>query len=76
MLEYLPNDAAENKNNMRTDYYPNIVQGKTKSWIDVYVMNKLGAIQDGKPVYPMFAPDVHVAKEEIPTASGMPVFLP
>ena len=38
-------------------------------------MNKLGAIQDGKPVYPMFAPDVHIAKEEIPTASGMPVFI-
>ena len=31
VLEYLPNDAAENKNNMRTDYYPNIVQGKTKA---------------------------------------------
>ena len=60
---------------MRSDYYANIVQGKTKSWIDVYVMNRLGTIQDGKPVYPMFAPDVHIAKEEIPVASGVPVYI-
>ena len=75
VLEYLPNDIAENKKNMRTDYYPNIVQGKTKSWIDVYVMNRLGTIQDGKSVYPMFSSDVHIAKEEIPVASGVPVYV-
>ena len=27
-----------------------IIRGKTKSWIDVYVMNRLGTIQEGKPV--------------------------
>jgi len=53
----------------------NLVQGKTKSWIDVYVMNQLGHIQDGKPVYPMFAADVHVAKEEIPIAAAAPVYV-
>ena len=72
---YVLNENAENKNNMRLDYYPNIVQGKTKSWIDVYVMNRLGSIKDGKPVYPMFASDIHIAKEEIPVAVGMPVYI-
>lgn len=72
---YMPNESAENRNNMRKDYYPNIVQGKTKSWIDVYVMNRLGSIKDGKPVYPNFAPDVHVSKEEIPVAAGVPVYM-
>ena len=75
VLEYIRNIKAENIANMREDYYPNIVQGKTKSWIDVYVMNKLGSIQDGKPIYPMFAPDVHVAKEEIPVAASIPVYI-
>ena len=75
VTKYLPNVNAENKNNMRKDYYPNIVQGKTMSWIDVYVMNRLGSIKDGKPVYPMFATDVHLAKEEIPIAAGVPVYL-
>jgi len=75
VTEYARNENAENANNMRADYYKNIVMGKTKSWIDVYVMNKLGSIKDGKPIYPMFAPDVHIAKEEIPVAAGMPVYI-
>ena len=72
---YAHNPKAENRKNMMQSYYPNLIQGKTKSWIDVYVMNKLGHIQDGKPVYQMFAPDVHVAKEEIPGAAGSPVYV-
>lgn len=72
---YYPNSAAENAKNMMESYYPNLIQGKTKSWIDVYVMNKLGSIQDGKPIYPMFAPEVHIAKEEIPVAANLPVFV-
>ena len=52
---YKPNKDAENKKHMLTNYYNNLVRGKTKSWIDVYVMNRLGSIQDGKPIYPMFA---------------------
>lgn len=75
VTDYIPNESAENTNNMRKDYYPNIVRGKTKSWIDVYVMNQLGTIKDGKPVYPMFVTDTHVAKEEIPVASGVPVYI-
>ena len=75
VTEYTRNKSAENVNNMREDYYSNIVMGKTKSWIDVYVMNKLGSIKDGKPIYPMFAPDVHIAKEEIPVAASLPVYV-
>ena len=73
--KYIPSKSAENQANMMKSYYPNLIQGKTKSWIDVYVMNRLGHIQDGKPVYPMFAPDVHVASEEIPIAAGLPVYV-
>lgn len=72
---YKPNSLAENQKNMMKSYYPNLIQGKTKSWIDVYVMNRFGHIQDGKPVYPMFAPEVHIAKEEIPIAAEIPVYV-
>lgn len=75
IIGYLRNANAENANNMREDYYKNIVMGKTKSWIDVYVMNRLGSIKDGKPVYPMFATDVHVAREEIPVAANVPIYV-
>jgi hypothetical protein len=73
--KYVPNPQAENQKNMLKSYYPNLIQGKTKSWIDVYVMNRLGHVQEGKPVYPMFAPDVHIAKEEIPIGAGLPVYV-
>ena len=73
--EYQPNKKAENCKNMLKTYYPNLIRGKTKSWIDVYVMNRLGHIQDGKPVYPMFAPEVHIAEEEIPIAASTPVYV-
>ena len=73
--DYAPNKVAENVKNMLKSYYPNLVQGKTKSWIDVYVMNRLGTIQDGKPVYSMFVTDTHVAKEEIPVAASLPLYV-
>ena len=73
--DYVPNAVAENREYMREDYYPNLIRGKTKSWIDVYVMNKLGSIQEGKPIYQMFAADMHVAKEEIPIAAGSPLYI-
>lgn len=73
--DYVPNPNAENTKNMMKSYYPNLIRGKTKSWIDVYVMNRLGTIQDGKPVYPMFVTDTHVAKEEIPVGAGLPLYV-
>ena len=73
--DYEDNPEAENQKNILRSYYSNLIRGKTKSWIDVYVMNRLGHIQDGKPVYPMFASDVHIAKEEIPVAAQVPVYV-
>ena len=73
--DYKKNKDAENAKYMRKDYYDNLIRGKTKSWIDVYVMNRLGSIQDGKPIYQMFARDTHVAKEELAIASGLPVYV-
>lgn len=75
VVGYKTNPSAENRKHMMQNYYQKIIQGKTKSWIDVYVMNRLGSIQDGKPVYPLFAPEVHVADEEVPIAAGMPVYV-
>ena len=67
---YEPNKLSENQKNLTPKYYENIVKGKTKSWIDVYVMNKYGTLEDGKLVYPSFKEEVHVAKETIPIANA------
>jgi len=73
--DYEENPKAENQKNILGNYYSNLIRGKTKSWIDVYVMNKLGSIQDGKPIYPMFALDAHVSKEEIAIGANLPVYV-
>ena len=38
-------------------------------------MNRLGTINEGKPVYPMWVTDTHISKEEIPVAAGLPVYV-
>lgn len=73
--DYEINEKAENVKNLTSDYYPNIIRGKTKSWIDVYVMNKLGSIEDGKPIYKEFSKDVHVATEGIIPANDVPYYV-
>ena len=75
LIGYEINKKAENIKYLPKTYYTDIIAGKAKTWINVYVLNKYGTLQDGKPVYPMFAPDVHVAKEEIPVAAGHPVYV-
>jgi hypothetical protein len=49
-LRYLPND-----------YYENLCEGKSDSWIDIYVHAKFGATLSGKPVFPSFSPKYHVS---------------
>ena len=74
LLGYDPNISCENKKNLTENYYNNIIKGKTKGWIDVYVMNKLGTIEEGKPVYPNWNQEIHLSKEPIPIAP-LPVFI-
>lgn len=43
------------------DYYPNIMEGKTEEWVDVYVHAKFGRSLAGRPVFRAFSPATHVA---------------
>jgi len=72
---YEDSKTAENKNNLTPKYYNNIIKGKTKGWIDVYVLNKLGSIEEGKPVYPSFKPEVHIGKENLMPINTLPVYV-
>lgn len=73
IIGYKPNPAAENMNNLTPEYYLNLMKGKTKSWIAVYVLNLIGSINDGKPVYPDFDLSTHVAKEPLVPVAGVPI---
>ena len=72
---YDPHDKAENKKNITPEYYPNIIRGKTKGWIDVYVLNKLGSIEEGKPVYHSFKEELHITKNKIDLIPGQPIWI-
>lgn len=56
---------AENVENLPKDYYKNLELGKTDDWVRVYVDGLYGFLADGRPVYPEFKEDLHVAREDI-----------
>ena len=75
LQSYEPNTLAENQKNLTPKYYSNIIRGKTKGWIDVYVLNKLGSIEEGKVVYPNYKDDLHIAKENLPLFTKQPIYV-
>jgi hypothetical protein len=48
-----------------SNYYEDLVEGKSEAWVDVYVHAKFGKSLAGRPVFPTFKPDWHVAKEPL-----------
>lgn len=68
---YETNQDAENIQNLTPSYYKNQIAGKTKGWIDVYIMNRLGSIAEGRPVYASYNDEVHVAKEPLEAAENV-----
>lgn len=67
-LKYLPRPGGQN-------YYVNAIAGKTKSWIDANVLNRVSARKDGKPVLPDFNRQVHVAKAPIEPIPGVEIIV-
>lgn len=45
------NPLAENLENLAPEYYDNLIAGKTEDWINVYLKNKFGAGDAGRPIY-------------------------
>lgn len=76
---YVPNPKAENLTYLpRVDgrtYYENAVMGKTKSWIDANVLNRVSPRRDGKPVLRDFNRAVHVAKSPIEPMPGVEIVI-
>jgi hypothetical protein len=48
-----------------TDYYTNLAEGKDEDWQNVYIHGKYGRSLSGKPVFPSFNYDFHVAPEPL-----------
>lgn len=70
---YEPNPLAENMKNLAPTYYKDMLGGKQRSWINVYIRNKLGSAQEGKTVYPEYREEVHRAKLPLKPIPGIPI---
>lgn len=75
ILGYKVNPNAENLKNLHPDYYKEQWQGKEKDWIDVYLMNRYKTLRHGKPVYPDFNQDVHIASKVLEYSPHLDTFL-
>ena len=73
VVEYRPNALAENLKWLPggSDYYVNAILGKTKSWIDANVLNRVSPRRDGKPVLKDFSRSVYVAKQPLAPVPGL-----
>lgn len=75
VCDYILNQAAENVQNLDPAYYTELITGKSKTWIDVYVRNQLGSVADGRPVHPQFKRTTHVAKSSLVPIPNLPIWL-
>lgn len=70
---YRPNPDAENLIYLPPNFYMEKVGGQTKSWIDANIMNRSSVVVDGRPVYPLFRREAHVANSALEPVFGVPV---
>lgn len=75
VVGYRANPEAENIKWLPAGYYENALQGKSRSWIRVNVLNKPGSLVSGKPVWPGFQREAHVAKQPIRAVEGHVIFV-
>ena len=72
---YIPNPEAENVRNQQLGYayWLMLCAGKTRDWVDTFILNKYGKVVDGRPVYSTQEYDdtVHGKKIELRPYSGM-----
>lgn len=75
VVEYTLNPDRENGKNLIDNYYSNIITGKDRSWIWVYVLNRYQTLRSGKPVYNGFNRQIHVANRPLKPVEGIPVYV-
>lgn len=73
-IVYEPNPLAENQKHIRVPYIKKI-GGWDRLKIQRRIMNRIGLRRDGKPVYPTFAPDEHIALKPIAVLPGTAIIV-
>jgi hypothetical protein len=68
---------AENTENLpgKRDYYTNLAKGKTIHWVKQFIEVCWGYSMSGKPVFPMFNRDIHIAKRPMVPNPARPLLI-
>lgn len=74
---YDTNPKAENIHNLNGgfDYYDQLMQGKKRDWIQIYVQNRLGVEMSGRAVYDNFDETVHSPPEGLISEPDVPIVI-
>lgn len=70
---FAPNPAAENLEHLPPDYYERRRHGKSADYVRVYYCGRYGFVQEGRPVWPEFRAEVHVASRDLAPVPGVPL---
>lgn len=75
--QFLPNPEAENLQYLEPPgaFYTTRAQGASKEYTRVYYCGRYGFVQDGKPVYPEYADDIHAWKDPIAPLKDQPLYV-
>lgn len=74
-IGYKANPDAENAKWLPPNYYLDQIKGKTRAWIKSRVLNEIALVIDGSPVWPMFRPEFHMAKDTLTPVPGHEVII-
>jgi len=73
LIGYRPNPKAENVVNLTEGYYDNLLPGKRRDWIKLYIFNELGMELSGKAIYDQFNEETHSPEEPIEPYPDLPI---
>lgn len=71
---FIANSAADNMQNLKSDYYLRMAEGQNEEFIKVFCLGQYGAVILGKRVYPEYNDDFHSAND-MQYAGGIPIDL-
>jgi hypothetical protein len=73
--KFIPNENAENLDNLEPNYYVTRQAGKTSDYIKIYYCGQYGFVMEGKVVFPEYVDNIHCAAEIIKPAPGQTVYV-
>ena len=67
--------TADNVENLRDDYYLDMVAGNDPDWVNVFILNNYGQVRSGKPVYKDYSDPEHCASQFLKPLHGVPLVI-